>query len=125
LAKIFHDHAPSQKVVAPVYFGGPVQPGLIIALVEHASSPGGHSFELMPGLYAAWEADVIDRVIESDPEHARFTTGLVGWGPGELRAEMDLEAWYALEPDAGLVMRPSDGLWEELVRRCARRRDTI
>jgi hypothetical protein len=42
-----------------------------------------------------------------------------------VRAEIELEAWCALEADTGLVMRRPEGLWEELVRRCERRRDTI
>ena len=35
-------------------------------------------------------------------------------------AEIDRGAWYVLEPDAALVMRPPEGLWEHLVRRAQR-----
>jgi len=36
LGKMFPEHAPSQKIVDPVYLGGPVEPGLIFALVQQA-----------------------------------------------------------------------------------------
>jgi len=44
----------------------------------------------------------------------------VAWQPGELRSEVEQGAWYVLEPDAALVMRKPEGLWEELVRRSQR-----
>lgn len=125
LGNLFPEHAPSQKVVDPVYLGGPVEPGLIFALVQRANNPGGNSFELMPGLYAAYESAVVDRIIESEPQHARFVAGLVAWRPGELEAEMELGAWHVLEADAKLAMRKPEGLWEELVRRAQRLRNTI
>lgn len=65
----------------------------------------------MPGLYATFEAEVVDNIIESDAQHARFVAGLVAWRPGELEAEIDLGAWLVLEPDA--------------VRRSQRRRNVI
>jgi putative transcriptional regulator len=125
LGKVFPQDGPSQKIPDPVYLGGPVQPQVIFALVQRADNPGGHSFEMMPGLYAAFDAAVVDRIIESDATHARFMAGLVAWQAGELRDEIKQGAWYVLEPDAALVMRKSDGLWEELVRRSLRIKNTI
>lgn len=125
LGKIFPEHAPSQKVADPVYRGGPVEPGLIFALVQRSSSPGGNSFELMPGLYAAFEAAVVDRIIEGEPDRARFVAGAVVWRPGELRTEVELGAWHLLEAEASVVMRSPEGLWEELVRRSHSLRNTI
>ena len=72
---------------------------------------------MIPGLYAAHDVDVVQRIIESEPHSARFVAGMVTWRAGALRAEIDAGAWYALQPDAALVMSPHQGLWEELVRR--------
>jgi putative transcriptional regulator len=110
---------------APVYLGGPVEPELIFALVQRKNSPGGNSIRIAPGLYAAHDGAVVDGIIKSDPEHARFMAGLVAWRAGELREEIERGAWYVLEPDAALVMREPEGLWEELVRRSQRIRSTI
>jgi len=72
---------------------------------------------MIPGLYAAHDVEVVQRIIESEPHSARFVVGMVTWRAGALRAEIDAGAWYALKPDARLVMSPPQGLWEELVRR--------
>jgi putative transcriptional regulator len=125
LENLFPEHAPSRKVADPVYLGGPVEPGVIFALVQRKSSPGGHSIEMAPGLYAAYEGAVVEGLIKSDPQRARFMAGLVAWRAGELREEIQRGAWYVLEPDAALVMRKPEGLWEELVRRSQRARNSI
>lgn len=77
LGKIFPEHGPSQKIADPVYFGGPVGAELIFALVHRPDGPPGNSFELLPRLYLVVEAADVDRVIESEADHARFVAGLV------------------------------------------------
>ena len=117
LGELFPQDGPSQKVVDPVYLGGPLNSQVIFALVEGKQSPGSQSFELMPGLHAAVDADTVDRIIRTESDHARFVAGLVVWRHGELRAEIERGAWYVLPPDPHLALRkPSQGLWEELVR---------
>jgi putative transcriptional regulator len=117
LGQLFPDDGPSQKVVDPLYLGGPLSQQAVFALVERKQSPGGQSFELMPGLYAAVDEETVDRIIRAESDHARFVAGLVVWRRGELRAEIERGAWYVLPPDPHLALRkPSQGLWEELVR---------
>ena len=41
LGKLFPKHGPSQKVIDPVYLGGPTGPEVIFAIVKDAKSPGG------------------------------------------------------------------------------------
>ena len=125
LGSVFPEDGPSQKIVDPVYLGGPIEAQAIFALVQRPDSPGGNSLEVLPGLYAAFEAPVVDRIIESEADHARFVAGLVLWRPGELAYEIERGAWYVLEPDAATAMRKPEGLWEELVRRSAVRRNAI
>jgi putative transcriptional regulator len=125
LGTVFPEHGPSQKVADPVYLGGPVGSQLIFAMVQRPDSPGGKSLAVMPGLFVAFDAVVVDRIIESESDHARFMAGLVAWQPGELRAEIEAGAWYVLAPDPTLVMRKPEGLWEELVRRSQRVANTI
>jgi putative AlgH/UPF0301 family transcriptional regulator len=110
---------------APVYLGGPVEPELVFALVQRKSSPGGKSIQIAPGLYAAHDGAVVDSIIKSDPQHARFMAGLVAWKAGELREEVKRGVWYVLEPDAALLTRKPEGLWEELVRRSQQLRNAI
>jgi putative AlgH/UPF0301 family transcriptional regulator len=79
----------------------------------------------MPGLYAAADGELVERIIESEPARARFVAGLVAWREGELRDEIKKGAWYVLEPDASLLTRTTDGLWEELKSRAVRIENTI
>jgi putative AlgH/UPF0301 family transcriptional regulator len=79
----------------------------------------------MPGLFAAYEAPVVDGIIESGGQRARFVAGLVAWRPGELEAEIDLGAWIVLDADPELALHKPEGLWEELVRRSLVRRNTV
>ena len=117
LGELFPEDGPSQKVVDPVYLGGPLNSQVLFALVERKQSPGDQSFELMPGLYAAVDEETVDRIIRAESDHARFVAGLVVWRRGELSAEIERGAWYVLAPEAHLALRkPSQGLWEELVR---------
>jgi putative transcriptional regulator len=120
LGKMFPEHGPSQKVVDPVFLGGPVDATALFALVERTDSPGGNSIEIMPGLYAAHDARVVDRIIESEPDNARFVAGLVIWRPGELRRELDMGAWQIMDADPRVALRDPKGLWEELVQRSTR-----
>jgi putative transcriptional regulator len=117
LGQLFSEDGPSLKVVDPVYLGGPLSPQVVFALVKRQQNPGGQSVELMPGLYAAVDEETVDRIIRTESDHARFVAGLVVWQRGELRAEIERGAWYVLAPDPHLaVQKPSQGLWEELVR---------
>jgi putative transcriptional regulator len=125
LGKLFPNHGPSQKVVDPVYLGGPFNSQVIFALVQRADSPGGRSVRIGQNLYLAVDSQVVDRIIESEPQHARFFAGMVLWKPGELREEMKRGLWYTLDARADVVLRKADGLWEELVGRSERKANTI
>ncbi len=126
LGKLFPEHGPSQKVPGPVYLGGPSNTEYIFALVQSKDNPGGESLQLAQDLFIAVDAKTVDQIIESGPSHARFFAGLIAWRPGELQDEVKRGLWYVEETDSNLVMRsPTEGLWEELVRRSERRANTI
>jgi putative transcriptional regulator len=126
LGKMFPNHGPSQKVADPVYLGGPVSTELIFALVQRRDSPGSRSMQLLPELFLVLDRDLVDQVIEAESHHARFFAGLVLWKPGELRAEIERGYWFVLDADASLVLRkPTQGMWEELVKRSSQRAKEI
>ncbi len=120
LSRLFPDHAPSKAVTDPVFLGGPNHVNSIFAVVHRDQSPGGHSIPLLNDLFLAVDVDVVDSIIEKEPQQARFFAGIVVWDAGELEAELKRGFWYALEPDSDLVLRKTtQGLWEELSRRSA------
>jgi putative transcriptional regulator len=117
LGELFAGRGHGQKLVDPVYSGGPLAAEAMFALVQRPDTPGGMSLQILPGLYAAIDEETVDRIAESQSDRARFVTGLVAWRPGELENEIQQGAWYVLEADAALAMRNPEGLWEELVHR--------
>jgi putative transcriptional regulator len=118
LSSLFPEHEPSKKVIDPVFFGGPFGQSAVFAVVRAASNPGGGSVALAKDLYFAARVDVVDKIIESTPNDARYYVGYVGWRPGELRQEIDRGLWYVIDADPELVFRKEPkGMWEELVRR--------
>src|SRR5438094_3377000 len=126
VGKLFPTHGPSQKVIDPVYLGGPMGPEVIFAMVKDAKSPGGRSLQLTAGVYLAYDSAVVDRIIETQPQQARFFAGMVLWAPSELDEDVRRGLWYVLDPQPDLFLRKTtDSLWEELVGRCERKADTI
>jgi putative transcriptional regulator len=117
LGEMFPAHDPAQKLVDPVYSGGPLAAEAIFALMQRPDAPGGKSVQILPGLFVAIDEATVDRIIETESDRARFVAGLVAWQPGELANEIEQGAWYVLEADAALAMRNPEGLWEELVHR--------
>jgi putative transcriptional regulator len=121
LGSLFPEHAPSKKVVDPVYYGGPFSRGALVALVKTEATPGTGSVQLMKNLYLAFRANIIDHVIEATPNAARYYVGYVGWRPGELRREIDRGLWSVLDADLEVVFRKdTEGLWEELLQQTRR-----
>ena len=126
LGKLFPKHLPSQKVVDPVYLGGPTGAEVIFAMIKDKASPGGRSMQLAPGLFVAFDSEIVDRIIEKQPQQARFFAGMVLWQPYELQEEIKRGLWFVLEPQPDLLLRKNtDSLWEELVSRAERQANTI
>src|SRR4030088_2317933 len=118
LAELFPEHEPSKKVADPLFLGGTVNMNLVFALVEEHGSRKDGSVRIAPDIFLAYDTKAVDRIIESESDHARFFLGLVVWRPGQLDDELDRGLWYVEEPEAKLVMRrKNDEMWEELVRR--------
>lgn len=116
LAAVFPGHAPSAKVVEPIFLGGPENVESIFAVVRR--DPGQPSVRLLDDLFATANAQAVDRIIEHTPNDARYFAGFVGWRPGELAAELDKGYWYLSVPDASMVFRHDpELLWDELVER--------
>ena len=126
LAELFPEHEASKKVADPLFLGGTVDMNLVFALVETHGSRKDGTIPIAPDLFLAYETKAVDRIIESESDHARFFLGMVVWRPGQLDDELDRGLWYVDEPEAKLVLRrKTDGLWEELVRRLEARANTI
>jgi putative transcriptional regulator len=107
LASLFPEHAPSSKVIDPVYLGGPVLPESLFAVTRKAPEGDEDSIALMPGLVAVFSAASVDRIIETTPNDARYFVGLVVWRPGELDEQIRAGTWAARPADVDSVLPKS------------------
>ena len=115
LSNIFPADEPSRAVRGPVYFGGPMGLDTMLVITNGGESPGGESVPLGESLYLAFEKTVIDHVIRSKPNGARYFVGLVQWQPGELREELRQGYWQIVRTSAQCVMQTEPTqLWKEL-----------
>lgn len=121
LGSLFPEHEPSKKVAEPVFYGGPFSRGALVALVKAPADPGSGSLQVLKNVYLAFRANIIDQIIETTPNDARYYVGYVGWRPGELKREIERGLWSVLDADIDTPFRKNtDGLWEELLQQSRR-----
>ncbi len=115
LSSMFPEHQPSKKVSEPVFFGGPMSRGAVVAVVKSEKDPGKGAISVTKGMYLAMTMNIVDKVIEDTPNDARYYVGYIVWRPGELRAELDRKVWSVVKARPDLVfLKNTSGLWEEL-----------
>src|SRR6266568_7542303 len=81
LSELFPEHEASKKVADPLFLGGTVDMNLVFALVETHGSRKDGTIRIAPDLFLAYETKAVDRIIESEADHARFFLGMVVWRP--------------------------------------------
>lgn len=126
LGDAFPDHESYRQVAGALYLGGPVEADVLFALVQRPDSPGPGSLRFTDDLFVAIAGDTVDRIIQAEPDHARFLFGTVLWRAGELQEEVRNGLWYVMEPEASVLLdKDTAGLWEQLVRRSEQQRSTL
>jgi putative transcriptional regulator len=100
---------------ATVCSGGPCQPDTGWLLFDGAQSFDAQT--VLDGLHFARSLDVLRRVAQDPPRHARLFLGYSGWGPGQLEQELAAGAWIVAPAEPGLVFHQDlDGLWDRVLR---------
>lgn len=103
-----------------VLAGGPVNGGSGYVLYEHAPGKSvGAGVEVTPGMSLSPSKDVLVMAAQGKLE-GRFelVLGYAGWGPGQLRHEIERGSWLYADFDAQLVMDVgADARWDEAYQR--------
>ena len=95
------------------YWGGPVQPEVVLALVR-TPWPSDSARSVLPDVYLTSEmADVRAALQQKEPgDKLRLFTGYTGWGAGQLAAEVRAGAWVLDRADARSLFAPdTEDLW--------------
>ncbi|MGQ0678441.1 MAG: YqgE/AlgH family protein [Actinomycetota bacterium] len=102
------------SVGSPLFLGGPVQPEAVIVLAEF------NSFDLESrivvgsiGLLSQHHDRTADGI-----KRARVFAGYAGWGPGQLEAEADQDAWIIEDALPGdIFTEHPERLWSQVLQR--------
>lgn len=98
----------------PVYVGGPVQPEAAIVLADF------ESFDVR-GRIVIGSIGLLTELDENVPEsirQARVFAGYAGWGPGQLEAETDQDAWIIEDAFPGdIFTQEPERLWAQVLQR--------
>lgn len=103
----------------PLLIGGPVEPqrGWILT----SSVPEGvESQGVGAGLHLSASPVLLRQVLTARPlpRRTHVLAGYAGWGPGQLDAEIQENAWLAAPADADLVFHADlDALWDRAVKK--------
>ena len=110
-----------EKTGEPIYFGGPVLRGALVALYRTESVPGAAAFPLLKGVYLSMHPDNIEPLLENPGKDYRLYAGFSGWAPHQLQSEMARDGWYMLAATEELIFRKNtDGMWRELLEKAQR-----
>ena len=101
-----------------VLLGGPVEPAALF-VVHNAGDLDPEEQSVLPGLYIASSADVIQQVVRSGASgdaRYRVFSGCAGWAPGQLETELGRGDWFVLPGCADLVFHEDPYvLWDTLL----------
>lgn len=100
----------------PLYWGGPVQPEAILALVRSPRA-GAEVRTVLPDVHLTGELDEVRAALAGKEPHRglRVFTGYAGWAAGQLPAEVRSGVWVLDRADAASVFADDPArLWERV-----------
>ncbi len=101
---------------APLFIGGPVQPGALSYLHTDAFVPEA---DVLPNLALGHSLDDLLEIGESfsPTKKVRLFAGYAGWSPGQLENEMKRKSWLTYPASLELVFEtPPEALWQKVLR---------
>jgi putative transcriptional regulator len=109
-----------QVTAAPtvLFGGGPVEPTAVIGLGRARGAPPEDGWEPITGRIRAVDPTEDPSLTAIDVDVVRLFAGYAGWGPGQLEAELDDDAWFVLDPrDDDPFSDQPDRLWHRVFER--------
>jgi putative AlgH/UPF0301 family transcriptional regulator len=104
-----------------VYFGGPVEPSSVLALFQAPEKAKMEKAEkVFGGLYLIADGALFEQTLSArpDPQVFHVYLGYAGWTQDQLRAEVQLGAWFIFPADAGTVFDSDpDSLWLQMIHK--------
>ena len=101
---------------AVIHLGGPVQPEALVVLAEFRDRDAAAAIVVADvGLVSA-DSETAD--LAEATRRGRVFAGYAGWGPGQLEAEVEEDAWIVEPPVPGeLFSEDHESLWSAVLER--------
>ncbi len=102
----------------PVYLGGPMEPSAAFALFKSPAKIE-KAENLFGDVYLITDKGLFEKTISARPAPDVFHVylGYAGWTPDQLRAEVQLGAWFVFPADAATVFNADpESLWLEMIQ---------
>ncbi len=105
--------APDISEDEAVYFGGPVETARGFVLYDTGYATEAPTVEVPGGFRMTATLDVLEDIGKGKgPERRQVALGYAGWSPGQLEAEIRLDAWLVADPTQDLVFdAPATSKW--------------
>lgn len=103
---------------APIYLGGPVHASEVFIL-HGRPFDADVSLVITPHLAMSTTREVLARIArDTGPEAFIISLGCAGWGPGQLEAEIQQNAWLTSDIDETILFEtPVGERWERAMRK--------
>jgi putative transcriptional regulator len=118
LSRVFSELKEAKGRADPIYVGGPVETGSVLALLKSSSKPKDAQ-PVFGNVYMVSSKALLEKTLAAGVEASQFHAylGYAGWGREQLKHEVELGAWHVLPADAGNVFHSDpDSVWERLIR---------
>jgi putative transcriptional regulator len=119
LSRIFADLKEAKGRADPIYVGGPVETGSVLALLKSSSKPKDAE-HVFGDVYLVSSKTLLEKTLAAGIEASQFHAylGYAGWGREQLEHEVELGAWHVIPADSGnLFHSDPDSVWPRLIRR--------
>ncbi len=119
LARVLRELKSAKGRTDPIYLGGPVEAGGVLAILR-TSSPPEDARRLFGDVYLITSKDLLEKTLSAGVDSSRFHVflGYAGWGPGQLEHEIELRSWHILPADVGSVFDSDpETVWPRLIKR--------
>ena len=125
LAEWLPDLAGTALASMTLYDGGPVNPEMMVTVVENRAWENDFDAGLVrhvrDGIFASVNPVIIERLLHDNARpaaHLRVYFGHIGWVPGQLERELERHYWHLLSWNTDEVFGPEAGsLWQRLIER--------
>lgn len=118
VSRVLADWQEARKHNEPVFLGGPMEKGSILALAR--SQEKIEADNVVGDVYVISDKSQLQKTLAGTPGRSRLRVyvGYAGWAPEQLEQEIDAGAWHTIPGNRALIFDAEpDSLWLRLIQR--------